>query len=320
MHPEISAAYDAAQDRAAGEVIGWLAEHATTRVGPRGRQVQVPVEELEAAVVRHHTSRAGDPHRHLHLQVNARVWARGSWRGLHTVGVRDSLDAINGIGQAAMQCDPQFRAVLARHGYTLNAATGEIELLTRFAPAFSARAAQIARNVDRYEARWRSEHPGQEPGPRLRQAWDTRAWAQARPDKVVPGDGTELRQRWLEELTYLGFQPPTPPHPTPQQVRPVSRAVCPRRLSSVGPGWWVHGSASCTATRSSRWRSSDWAPSGRGGTPLMCAASWNAWSPQPGWSRGPLHGSSWSKISPPAPSTRASRSFIARRCLNTSVP
>ncbi len=98
LHPQIAAAYDAAQDRAAGEIIGWLAEHATTRVGPRGRQVQVGVEQLEAAVVRHYTSRAGDPHRHLHLQVNARVYAAGRWRGLHSVGVVDSIEALNGIG------------------------------------------------------------------------------------------------------------------------------------------------------------------------------------------------------------------------------
>ena len=77
LHPEVAAAYEAAQDRAAEQIIGWVAEHATTRVGPRGRQVQVPVEKLEAAVVRHYTSRAGDPHRHLHLQVNARVFAKG---------------------------------------------------------------------------------------------------------------------------------------------------------------------------------------------------------------------------------------------------
>lgn len=83
LHPEIAEAYDAAQERAAVEIIGWLAEHSTTRVGPRGLQVQVPVERLEAAVVRHYTSRAGDPHRHLHLQVNARVFAAGRWRGLH---------------------------------------------------------------------------------------------------------------------------------------------------------------------------------------------------------------------------------------------
>ena len=89
LYPEISAALDDAQDEAAAEIVGWLAEHATTRVGPRGRQVQVPVEKVEAAVIRHYTSRAGDPHRHLHLQVNARVWAAGAWRGLHSVGIRD---------------------------------------------------------------------------------------------------------------------------------------------------------------------------------------------------------------------------------------
>jgi hypothetical protein len=61
LDPEIAAAYDRAQDRAAQQVIGWLAQHGSTRVGPRGAQVQVPVQEIEAAVVRHYTSRAGDP-------------------------------------------------------------------------------------------------------------------------------------------------------------------------------------------------------------------------------------------------------------------
>src|SRR4051794_7330545 len=86
LHPEIADALDAAQTRAAEQIIGWVAEHATTRVGPKGRQVQVPVSEVEAAVVRHYTSRAGDPHRHLHVQINARVLAEGAWRGLHSVG------------------------------------------------------------------------------------------------------------------------------------------------------------------------------------------------------------------------------------------
>src|SRR3954468_3083045 len=116
LHPDITVAYDAAEDRAAEQIIAWLSQHATTRGGPRGGQVQVPVEELEAVTVRHHTSRAGDPHRHLHLQLLARVFAAGRWRGLHTVGVRDFLAAINGIGHAAVACDPRFRAVLAAHG------------------------------------------------------------------------------------------------------------------------------------------------------------------------------------------------------------
>ena len=208
LDPDIAQAYDAAQDRAAGEIIGWLAQHSTTRVGPRGRQVQVPVERIEAAVVRHYTSRARDPHRHLHVQINARVWAEGKWRGLHTVGVRDMIDAVNGIGHAAVMCDPQFRQVLADRGFTLNADSGEVNELAGFVGPFSARARQIGRNIERYEAAWRDSHPGQEPGPELLRTWDRRAWAQARPDKVIPTDGTVLTDRWVDELHRLGFQAP----------------------------------------------------------------------------------------------------------------
>ena len=208
LYPEVSAALDAAQDRAAEQIIGWVAAHATTRVGPRGRQVQVPVEQIEAAVIRHYTSRAADPHRHLHLQINARVFAAGTWRGLHSVGARDSLDAINGIGHAAMATDAGFRAALAGHGLTLDPASGELVELAPYAARFSARAAQIGRNIDRLEAEWRAAHPGEEPGPRLRQAWDRRAWAQARPDKVVPKDGAAMVAAWNDELRRLGFREP----------------------------------------------------------------------------------------------------------------
>lgn len=209
LHPDISAAYDAAQDRAAQQIMSWLAWHATTRVGPRGAQIQVPVTEVEAAVVRHYTSRAGDPHRHLHLQINARVLAEGQWRGLHTVGVRDSLDAINGIGHAAVMSDPGLRAALAAHGYRLDAATGELAQLAEFVGPFSARAAQIGRNIDRYETEWRAANPGREPWPALSRAWDARAWADARPDKVVPRDRAELTRRWVSELRELGYRDPT---------------------------------------------------------------------------------------------------------------
>src|SRR5665647_3107212 len=226
LDPEIAAAYDGAQDRAAEQIIGWLAEHATTRVGPRGAQVQVPVQQIEAAVVRHYTSRAGDPHRHLHLQVNARVFAEGTWRGLHTVGVRDGLDAINGIGHAAVMTDPGFRAALAARGYTLDHESGEVAELVAYVGPFSARAAQIARNIDRYEAQWRAANPGAEPGPKMRRAWDGRAWADARPDKVIPADGTQLVARWVEELTELGYRP------DPQVARPA--AVDPAGPLSAG--------------------------------------------------------------------------------------
>lgn len=295
LHPQIAAAYDAAQDRAAEQIIGWLAAHATTRVGPRGRQVQVPVEEVEAAVIPHHTSRAGDPHRHLHLQINARVHATKGWRGLDTVGVRDSLEAINGIGHAAVITDPVFRATLAVHGYTLDPDTGEVAELAGYAGAFSARARQIEHHIDRYEAAWRTDHPGQEPGPLLRRAWDRRAWADARPDKVVPSSGAELTQRWVRELTELGFTPPTTPAP----------------LTTVRTGTLDRDALAATAlTRLGR--------DGRPGTPPMPAVRPNGSSRPRGWSWTPPCGWSWPRTSPPASSRRRCRCWTAPMCPNMS--
>jgi exodeoxyribonuclease V alpha subunit len=69
----------------------------------------VPVEVLEAVTVRHFASRAGDPHRHQHLQLLSRVRAAGRWCGLHTVGIRDFPSAINGIGHSAVATDPELR-------------------------------------------------------------------------------------------------------------------------------------------------------------------------------------------------------------------
>ncbi|MBD3947598.1 relaxase domain-containing protein [Nocardioides ganghwensis] len=208
LNPEVSAALDAAQESAAQQIISYLAKHATTRVGPRDRQVQVPVEHIEAAVIRHYTSRAGDPHRHLHLQINARVFAKGAWRGLHSVGVRDMIEAINGIGHAAVATDPEFLSALAEAGFTMDPETGEIRELAPYVGAFSARTSQIRANVERYEAEWRAEHPGEEPGPRMREVWDRRAWAQARPDKAAPEDGAEVVERWNEQLRALGYIDP----------------------------------------------------------------------------------------------------------------
>ncbi len=242
LHPDISAAYDAAQDAAAQQIIGWLSQHATTRVGPRGGQVQVPVTNIDAVTVRHHTSRAGDPHRHLHLQINARVLAEGQWRGLHTVGVRDSIEAINGIGHAAMMTEPGFRQALAQHGFTLDSGTGEVVELAEFVGPFSARAAQIGRHLDRYEAEWRAANPHAEPGPGLRRAWDRRAWADARPDKIVPRDGAELTRRWLEELHVLGYRDQHWParvraSPVGQLDRDAAVREVLARLGSRRSGW-----------------------------------------------------------------------------------
>ncbi|CCG05649.1 Conjugative TrwC relaxase (fragment) [Blastococcus saxobsidens DD2] len=138
-------------------------------------------------------------------------------RGLHTVGVRDFLGAVNGIGHAAMACDPELNATFAAHGYRKDG-TGEIRELAEYTGPFSARHAQIARNVDRYEREWTAAHPGESPGPALRRTWDARAWADGRPDKVTAQPGVGLGERWRTELSALGYRDPGKPvalAPTP---------------------------------------------------------------------------------------------------------
>jgi len=208
LHPDIARAYATAQDRAAVQIVAWMGRHATTRVGPRGGQVATPVERIEAVAVQHFTSRAGDPHRHIHLQLNARVFAAGKWRGIDSVAVRDSIGAVQGIGHAAVMTDPAFRQALAGHGFTLEPETGEIVQLAGYVEAFSKRAEQVAGQVDGYEADWRAGNPAGEPGPGLRRAWDARAWAEHRPGKAHLEPAQVAHQRWVEELAGLGYQPP----------------------------------------------------------------------------------------------------------------
>ncbi len=162
---------------------------------------------------------------------------------MHTVGVRDSIEAINGIGHAAMMTHPGFRQALAQHGFTLDPSSGEVVELAEFVGPFSARAAQIGRHLDTYEAQWRAANPHAEPGPGLRRAWDRRAWADARPDKIVPRDGAELTSRWVDELHALGYRDQrrhrsrlTPRRSVTSTARARLREVL-ARLGSRRSGW-----------------------------------------------------------------------------------
>ncbi|WP_448232606.1 MobF family relaxase [Microbacterium lacticum] len=87
LHPEVSVALDAAQQHAAAEIRRWLAQRSVTRIGPRHAREVVPVQQLQTVAVTHKTSRAGDPHRHIHFQIGTRVDAAGKWRGLDTAAL-----------------------------------------------------------------------------------------------------------------------------------------------------------------------------------------------------------------------------------------
>ena len=205
LHPEISEALDAAQRDAMGEIRRWLGQHSVTRVGPRGRQEVVPVAQLETVSVVHMTSRAGDPHRHIHFQIGTRVWAAGAWRGLDTAALFKQQGAIRALGTAVIAAHPQLAAVLDAHGLTLDPVTGEVAELQPYNAVMSKRGEQVARNLAQFDAEWRRAHPRQDAGPVVTSRLTAMAWDHERPQKKPSKLGHEAG--WRRELEEAGYNP-----------------------------------------------------------------------------------------------------------------
>lgn len=102
--------------------------------------------------ITHRTSRAGDPHRHIHMQIGTRIFAAGKWRGLFTAASFRQQGAIRALGTAVVAAHPQLAQTLPAHGLTLDPATGAVTSLVPFNAVMSKRGAQVRRYPAR---RWR---------------------------------------------------------------------------------------------------------------------------------------------------------------------
>ena len=200
LHPEVSDALDAAR-----ELQRFLGRRSVTLAGPRGAQEVLPVEHMQTVAITHKTSRAGDPHRHIHFQIGTRVWAGGKWRALTTAALFKQQGAIRALGTAAIAAYLQLAATLAEHGLTLDPMSGEVAELEPFNGVMSKRSVQIRRSLDRMVAEWEAEHPDEAPGPTLTARLQDAAWAFQRPSKK-PADLKDERW-WVQELAEAGHDP-----------------------------------------------------------------------------------------------------------------
>ena len=214
LHPEVSDALDAAQQDALSEIRRWLALHSVTRVGPFGAQEVVPIEQMHVVGITHRTSRAGDPHRHIHMQIGTRVFAAGKWRGLFTAALFKQQGAIRALGTAVIAASPELAAVLDRNGLTLDPATGEVTELQPFNSLMSKRGAQVGKNLERLEADWDAAHPGESMGPVVATRLRAEAWAYERPAKKPTTLAEEAG--WVTELREAGYDPQALRRPAPR--------------------------------------------------------------------------------------------------------
>ncbi|MCQ9367850.1 AAA family ATPase [Brevibacterium sp. 91QC2O2] len=245
LHPEVSDALDLAEQDAVAEIRRWIAQHSVTRVGPRGKQEVVPAREVQTVAVSHRTSRAGDPHRHIHFQIGTRVQAAGKWRALDTAALFKQQGAIRALGTAVIAAHPELAEVLDRHSLTLDTMTGEVVELERFNPVMSKRGEQVRKHLERFEAEWEAAHPGETMGPVVSARLAAKAWAHERPAKKTTTLHEE--QAWIAELREAGYDPDTLQRPAPRarvslddlSVQEVaSRAL--DRCAAGGSAWTRH--------------------------------------------------------------------------------
>lgn len=226
---EVAFQLRAAMRESVKHVTEYAGQHFTTRRTVDGRTMRVPIDQLEAAVIAHKTSRENEPHPHLHLQFSARVKTGEVWRGLDTADAWKHNAVINALVEHTIHTHPGLRKALADHGLNFDPATGKVAELEPFVDTFSTRHAQIEHNKGLLEADWKANpaNAGKVPGPALYSSWDYIAWngtaelefldAQLipRPAKAVQDPAT-LEQRWRVQLAEAGYQ--SPQTPVPQQV------------------------------------------------------------------------------------------------------
>ena len=156
------------------------------------------------AAIRHYTSRGGDPHRHLHLQVNARVPAAGKWRGIDSAQLLRMQRAINGIGHRAVIADPEFRAALAAHGYTVDHGRGD-RAARRRGPGDveTVRAGRGEHRTVRTAVAHRAPRSGTRPRP-VAGVGRTGVGRQTGSEEEPPHPRPDCETAWITELRDLG--------------------------------------------------------------------------------------------------------------------
>jgi len=202
LHPELAREYEALQDRLRDRVIVMWQRELNARRGAGGR-IREDLVQVEVVELKHRRSRALDPHIHRHLWLNVRVQGcDGQWSNVDSRVAMKMHTLINAEGELAAHTDPEWIAALARHGYSLNE-SGEVGEVAHAVRPMSRRSNQIEKNRAVLLARWRQEHPGQEPGRDVLQQIDRQAWARGRPAKPTHFDEDAWEQLILDELADI---------------------------------------------------------------------------------------------------------------------
>jgi len=233
-------------ERAVEAVLGWVEEHAHTRLRRHGHIMCADTEGLVVGLFRQHTSRRLDPQLHTHAVIANRVPTQdGRWLALDARSLMVDQRTLSALYHADLRAELTSRLgvewEIPEHGIAEMAGIPR-DILAEF----SQRTNDIERRLEVKLKRFRSDLD-REPSMRERWQLEREAVLDSRPAKPYGVSLTELHDEWRERVLTLGY--------APQQVvkQVVSRV---RRLD--GGGRQVTAAVGDTALRALGEGQSSW--------------------------------------------------------------
>ncbi len=237
--PEVRRDVTEAHDLAVTAVMGWVEEHAVTRVRLHGHIMCVDADGIAAAVFRQHTSRLLDPQVHSHVVIPNRVKAPdGRWLTLDARTIKLDQRTLSSLYHANLRTE-----LTRRLGVQWHPPVHGIAEIAGFDPTilehFSARTRQMEARLAVKLERFRRDY-GHEPDERQRWRLEREAAVDSRPQKPDEAMADRLHPYWRARLEGLGHEPTqlidtvTGRHPQRVGITPqVAAGMVDRALEAV---------------------------------------------------------------------------------------
>jgi conjugative relaxase-like TrwC/TraI family protein len=195
-----------AHDQAVDAVLGWLEDHAHTRLRRHGHIMHVDADGIIVGMFRQHTSRRLDPQLHTHAVIANKVRGPdGRWLALDARPIICDQRTLSALYHAANRAELTRR--LGVEWETPENGIAEIAGVPEEVRAeFSQRTTDIGHSLGERLERFRT-NLNREPSRRERWRLEREAVLVSRPGKPRSPSLTELREEWRQRVEALGLDP-----------------------------------------------------------------------------------------------------------------
>ena len=202
IREQVVGAHEAAVDG----VVGWIQDHAHTRLRQHGHVMCVDTEGIVVGLFRQHTSRRLDPQLHTHAVIANRVLSPdGRWLALDARTIKLDQRTLSALYHANLRAELTGRLGVRwqqpEHGIA-EIAGMPVEVLAEF----SQRTTDIDERMEAKLARFKADL-GRDPTPEERWRLEREAVLDSRPSKPHGTTAEQLRAGWRQRTRSLGWDP-----------------------------------------------------------------------------------------------------------------